>query len=80
MVAYTTATNPYSGQSLSEKKRQQLSAKVWNSGTTLVDSFSNIILCNIVYISTHAVSYSIKCFRVPFQLAKGTEVNFLAKV
>ncbi len=33
-----------------------------------------------VYISTHAISYSTICFRVPFQLAIMHEVNFLAKV
>ncbi len=41
VVAYTTARNCYSGKSLSEKKhQQQLSAKVWNSGTTSVDGLS----------------------------------------
>ncbi len=44
VVAYTTATNCYSGQSLSEKNTmQQLSAKVWNSGTISVDSLPNIM-------------------------------------
>ena len=33
----------YSGQSLSDEKYQSLSAKVWNSGTTFLNSSPNIM-------------------------------------
>ncbi len=70
MIAYTLATNCYSGQSLSEKKTsvQQLSSKGLNLGTTSVDSLSNIIMHGLVYISTQAVLYL--TIRVPFRLAE----------
>ena len=52
VVVYKTPT--YSGQSLSNGKDQLFSAKVWNFGTTFLNSLANI--CMATY-SLHKYTY-----------------------
>ncbi len=47
VVVYIRAQMFYSGQTLSDGKDQRLSAKVWNSGTTFLNSLT--IICGIFY-------------------------------
>ena len=64
VVVYITPTFFYSGQSLSDGKDQSFSAKVWNFGTTFLNSLA--IICMVMY-SLHTYTYWV--FWVPFRLA-----------
>ncbi len=74
MVAFTTATNCYSEQKLREEKHQPLSAKVWNSGITSVDSLANIIMHGLKLFTSHKYTrcfiFHYVCFWVPFRLGR----------
>ncbi len=62
MVAFTTQQIVIvSKLKLREEKHQPLSAKVWNSGITSVDSRANIIMHGLKSF-THAVSLHYVCF------------------
>ncbi len=54
VVVYKTPTFFYSGQSLRDGKDQLFSAKVWNFGTTFLNSLANI--CMVTY-SLHKYTY-----------------------
>ncbi len=54
VVVYIRAQMLYSGQSLSDGKDQRLSAKVWNSGTTFLNSLS--MFCGI-FLSLHMYTH-----------------------
>ncbi len=62
VVVYIRAQMFYSGQLLSDGKDQRLSAKVWNSETTFLNSLTTVSYAGffIAYIiSTHTDWYSI---------------------
>ncbi len=55
VVVYKTPTFFYSGQSLSDGKDQLFSAKVWNFGTTFLNSLVTYA-CMVTY-SLHKYTY-----------------------
>ncbi len=75
VVVYIRAHMFCRGQSLSDVKDQRLSTKVWNSGTT----FLNSLICGTFY--THCmIGTQLSGFVGAFSLSDRTQANLLAKV
>ncbi len=80
MVVYKTSTFFYSGHSLSDGKDQLFSAKVWNFGTTFLNSLANI--CMVTYSLHIHVLINTQLWDIlgAFSLSDGIQANLSAKV
>ncbi len=78
VVVYIRAKYFYSRKSLSDGKDRSLSAKVWNSGTTFLNSLSNTMHGFIKFTCVqklNTTNLSGAC-----SLSNGTQANLLANV